>query len=108
MGFKGGHFIGISDKVLNQYFFEGSKKVPLIELNSSLRIIEKNSSYLKKKKIYDYIIKWTKLRYLHFSKKYFCALRLLINLFLNHPFRSLYHVFNTGFKRVLHEYKMNN
>lgn len=108
LGFKGGHFIGISDKVLNQYFFEGSKKVPLIELNSSLRIIEKNSSYLKKKKIYDYIIKWTKLRYLHFSKKYFCALRLLINLFLNHPFRSLYHVFNTGFKRVLHEYKMNN
>ena len=58
--------------------------------------------------IYDYIIKWTKLRYLHFSKKYFCALRLLINLFLNYPLRSLYHVFNTGFKRVLHEYKMNN
>ena len=69
MGFKGGHFIGIKEKVLKQYSTPSIKKHPKVEFNSSLKIIEKNSAYLKKKKIHDYIKNWTKLRYFHFFEK---------------------------------------
>ena len=94
---------GIKEKVLKQYSAPSIKKHPKVEFNSSLKIIEKNSAYLKKKKIHDYIKNWTKLRYFHFSKKFISFLILLIKLLFNYPLRTLYHVFNSGTRRFLHE-----
>ena len=108
LGFKGGHFIGVSEKVLKQYYTEDLNKNPSSEFDSSIRILKKNSVYLKNKKVYDYMINWTKLRYFHFSSQFINFYFLLIKLLLRYPLRTMNHISKTGFNRFIHEYRIKS
>lgn len=107
LGFLGGHFIGINNNVLVQYFTESPNKSPIIELDNSLKILEKNSNYLKKNKVFNYMIIWNKFKYFHFSKKKFKAFFILFCLILQFPFRTLNHLYNSGISRLIHELRIS-
>ena len=108
LGFLKGHFIGIKQKVIYQYFTPGVEKSPKIEFDNTNYIIRKNKNYLIQKGIYDYIIKWTRFRYSHFSgnrKKEFIS---FLELFLKYLLKTFFHVANSGIKRFFHELKIIN
>ena len=107
LGFMGGHFIGIGQKVIKQYVTKSDQKSPKIEFYNSIKIIKKNSKYLIEKKYYQYTMKWTKLRYFHFSRKYIMELITLLEMTLRFPKRTFHGVVSSGIKRIIHEFKIN-
>ena len=106
LGFKGGHFIGVPEKVIFQYSTSRPNKSIEIELENAIYILIKNSEYLKKKKIFSYIINWTKFRYSCFSGKFLKSLKLGLLLFFKYPIRTIKHFSESGVRRMLHEFKM--
>ena len=106
--FKGGHFIGIKEFVLDQYVSKSKDKSNKIEYESSTYIIEKYSDYLKEKNFYDYLRKWMKMKYFHFISKDFMAFLILIQIFLKFPKRTIKHFSKSAYNRYLHELLMNS
>ena len=107
LGFKGGHFIGIPDKVINQYFTIGKDKTQLKELNNTLFILNKNFNYLNKKKIYNYMVKWSKLKYFYLNKEYLKSIKFFIILFIYFPINTTFKFFGSGIKRIIHDIKIS-
>ena len=106
LGFLNGHFIGIRQKVIYQYFTNGIEKTPEMEFKNTNYILKKNINYLTEKKIYDYILKWTKLRYLHFSKNRKKEFFTFLELIFKYPQKTFLHIINSGFRRIWHELRM--
>ena len=106
LGFKGGHFIGVPEKVVNQYTTSRPNKSAEIELENSMYILIKNSEYLKNKNVFNYILNWTKFKYNCFSGKFLNALMLGVFLFFKYPKRMVFHFSDSGFRRILHELRI--
>ncbi len=106
LGFINGHFIGIREKVIQQYFTYGVEKTPKMEFVSTNYIINKNIIYLKEKKIYNYIVKWTELRYWHFSYNRKKELLIFLELIFKYPIKTFFQIISSGLKRIWHEFKM--
>lgn len=107
LGFKGGHFIGIPDRVLYQYYSEGKDKTQLKELNNNLLILNKNSKYLKEKKLYRYMILWSKLKYFYLTKEYLKSIQFFIFLLISNPIKTILNFFGSGLKRIIHDIKIS-
>ena len=107
LGFKGGHFIGISDRVISQYYTEGNDKTQLKELHNTLLIINKNAKYLKKKKLYKYMILWSKLKYFYLNKQLAKSIQFFILLLICNPFKTILNFFSSGLKRIIHDIKIS-
>ena len=106
LGFKGGHFIGISQPVLNQYATIGNEKSALIEFESTLRLLDKNIDYLKGAGTYHYMRLWSEMRFLHFSGRDARAFTILLRLVLRYPLRTLKHFSSSAIRRFYHEQSM--
>lgn len=105
--FKEGHFIGISESVLIQNATGGNEKTAHIEFESALRLLEKNSDYLRSNDYYVYMQLWAELRYRHFSGQDIRATFVLLRLFLSYPVRTIRHFVRSAFRRFCHERRMN-
>ncbi len=103
LAMKGSHFIGISEKVLNQYATKSKDKTAEIEYQSSLFLINKFYNYLNQKGLYEYMKMWIRLRYLHFSSNDFKAFLILLKIFIKYPIRTFKHFSKSSLKRFIHE-----
>lgn len=106
LGFKGGHFIGISEPVVNQYVTVGNEKSALIEFESTLRLLDKNRDYLKGFNRYYYMRLWSEMRYLHFTGRDCQAFVILLRLLIRYPLKTLQHFFRSAIRRFYHEQRM--
>jgi glycosyltransferase involved in cell wall biosynthesis len=106
IGIAGGHFVGCPQDLYLQYATFSSDKSPLRNLESELKIIEKNRSYLKPKGLYHYAKDWFRFREAYFSKRYPAAIALYCSIFLRHPMRTTRHLFKSAPARLRHERSM--
>ena len=106
LALKGGHFIGCSEKILIQYSTNTADKSPEINLKSKQTLVSKYQEYLVSIGYYYYALTWPKIRYYHFKKQYFKMFITFLLLFIRHPLKATRHIFTTGPKRLIHEWKM--
>lgn len=103
LAFIGGHFTGVSARILIQFVSSGDEKSPRIEYDSTLRILEKNAEYLRIQHLYSYMVSWTAMRYFHFSGENRKAALCFIKLLLSNPLRTTGHFIIAASRRWLHE-----
>jgi glycosyltransferase involved in cell wall biosynthesis len=108
LAMKGGYFIGIKEPVLQQFASKGNDKSSSKEYESVLLLLYKYKEYLEKNGIYDYMVAWSELRYRHFNRETFKAIRILFKLIINFPVRTIRHFLISASKRKLHEIKTSN
>lgn len=106
LSFKGAHFIGIPDEVLDQYATTGTEKSALYEFESFLKLLEKNAEYLRTRDSYQYMRLWSEMRYRHFAGQDFKAFGLLARLLLAYPIRTVRHFSQSAIRRFRHEQRM--
>lgn len=107
LGLKGGHFIGCSQNVIEQYSTGGSEKSAQIMYDSYLMVVEKYKEYLIERNRYTYAKLWLRLRLHHFGNQKLKAIGVLTRLFFQHPILTWKHFWDTAPKRLAHEWKMN-
>lgn len=108
LGFLGGHFIGIEEPVLTQYFSHGNEKSAEHEHCSFLRLLEKNHDYLARNGDYAYMRGWAEVRFRHFSGRPVAAALALMPLLLRSPARLSKHFLRSASRRFLHERRMKD
>jgi glycosyltransferase involved in cell wall biosynthesis len=106
LGLKGGHFIGTLEPLLQQYVTAGSEKDARTEHESLLRLLNKNRAYLEGKRLYDYMLGWSEIRYRHFNRQPLRALLALVRLGLRFPLRTGRHFCVSASRRYQHEQKI--
>jgi glycosyltransferase involved in cell wall biosynthesis len=106
LAFRGGHFIGVSEPLLQQFVTTGSEKNARIEYESMRRLLNKNQEYLKRRRLYDYMLAWSKLRYRHFNCQPHLALIQLMLLGMRYPLRTACHFIVSASHRYRHERKI--
>lgn len=106
LAFRGGHFIGIPEPVLNQYATQGGEKSAFVEFESFLAILAKNEAYLRAEKCYDYMRWWAEMRYRHFAGQDGHAVLMLARLLAIHPVRTIRHFLRSALRRYRHERRM--
>lgn len=100
---KGGVFTGTKRIAFEQFATDAPDKSPQKNLESELKMVIKNRSFLAQNGMEYYGLNWPRLRYYHFSKKYFKLAFCFLGIFLRYPIRSLSHIMETGLSRLRHE-----
>ena len=85
-----------------------SKEGSLKNFKSELILINKYKDYLVHKKVFEYSLLWTNLRFNYFQFKYKKCIMIFIKLFYKKPFRTISHILQTGRKRIFHDFKNNS
>ena len=106
LAFRGGHFIGTPELLLQQFATTGSEKNARIEHESLRRLLDKNRGYLQEKGLYDYMLGWSEIRYSHFNRQPFRALLALLRLGMRYPLRAVRHFLVSASRRYWHERNM--
>jgi len=106
LAFKGGHFIGTTEKLFVQHASVGIDKSPERNLYAEQQLAKKNKAYLHAIGRYYYALHWPKLRYWHFKRRYgrFCL--ELLGLIFRNPFAVSARLLKTGPRRLVHEKRM--
>lgn len=94
-------FTGVKEILIKQTVSLRENKNPENNLNSEIKVIEKNKDYLINKKLFWHSKQWPLIRYYYFKNNY---LRLIFNLLLvllANPKRSINHFLQTGGKRLI-------
>lgn len=106
LALAGGHFIGCPEPLYVQYATVASDKTPQKNLEAELRLVEKYSGYLARKKRYRYARDWFKIRYYHFSGQRLVFLLALARFLIRHPVAGLQHLLRSAPGRIRHEKRM--
>lgn len=106
LGMHGGHFIGCSSAVVDQYSTGGTDKRPIVNYRSQVALIEKYREYLEEQGSYIFALQWQRLRYFHFSGKRVHALSCLLRLSLSHPIWTWSQFFYSAPRRFVHGTRM--
>ncbi len=106
LALQGGYFIGCPEKLFTQYATQGSDKSAENNKEAEIQLAEKYKEYLKSRYKYYYAKNWPLLRYYHFTGNRKAMVKVLLNLIIRHPFKTLSHLLTTGPKRLAHEKKM--
>lgn len=107
LALSGGHFIGCPEKLLIQHATAAPDKSPEVNLEAEQRLAQKYKNYLDQIGYFKYALIWPKVRYHHYKREYLKMFFTFISLFIRHPFKASSHIFETGPKRLLHEFKMS-
>ena len=108
LSMNNGHFIGISEPVINQHVSISIDKSASTEYSSSIKILDKYKDYLTSRGLYKYMRMWMKLKYLHLSNNRFKGVIILIKLFAAFPLRTIRHFSRSSINRYLHEQLINS
>lgn len=108
LALKGGHFIGCPEQLFVQYATFSQDKTPYKNLESELYLVDKYSTYLKKRNKYNYARDWFKLRFYHFNGKHFTFVMLLLLFLFCHPVSGIKHLLISFPARWVHERKMSH
>ena len=98
-------FTGVKEILIKQTVSLRENKNPENNLNSEIKVIEKNKDYLINKKLFWHSKQWPLIRYHYFKNNY---LRLIFNLLLvllANPKRSINHFLQTGGRRLILDLK---
>ena len=85
-----------------------SKEGSLKNFKSELILINKYKDYLVRKKVFEYSLLWTNLRFNYFQFKYKKCIIIFIKLLNINPLRTFKHILQTGRKRIFHDFKNNS
>ena len=107
LALQGAHFIGCPQTLFIQHSTSASDKAPEANFEAEQALAQKHSEFLKSKGYFTYALKWPELRYFHYKKRYLKMLMVFISLFVSYPVKSTKHLFYSGPKRLLHEFKMS-
>jgi glycosyltransferase involved in cell wall biosynthesis len=107
LALMGGHFIGCSERLFNQYSTTAPDKSAVKNFEAELYVIDRYADYLKKKKRYYYARSWFSIRYYHFSRQHYKFLIVLFFFFLRYPVAGTKHFLFSAPKRWMHERMMN-
>ncbi|WP_204138890.1 glycosyltransferase family 2 protein [Halomicronema sp. CCY15110] len=106
LALKGGHFIGTTDCLFNQYSTHAADKSYEKNLVAEQQIAQKHRAYLETINRYYYALHWPKLRYWHFKRQYHAFVWELLQLWIRHPIAVSQHLWATGPQRLRHEQRM--
>ena len=102
----GGHFIGTTERLYIRHMTGGAEKSPEADLVAQSALAEKHRAYLEGIDRYQYALRWPRLRYWHFKRRYDRFLLEFLALLLRNPVAATRHIFATGPARLVHEHKM--
>ena len=106
LALMGGHFVGTTQPLFVQHSTSGTDKSPERNLEAQQRLACKHKAYLESVDRFDYAKRWPKLRYWHFKRRYARFLLELTALLMRYPRTVIWHLLNTGPRRLLHEARM--
>jgi glycosyltransferase involved in cell wall biosynthesis len=106
LALRGGHFIGTTERLYIRHMTRGEEKSPEADLAAQSALAEKHRAYLEGIDRYQYALRWPRLRYWHFKRRYGRFVVEFLGLLLRNPVASTRHIFATGPARLLHEHKM--
>lgn len=107
LALTGGHFIGTTEQLFIQHSTQGGDKAPDKNLAAEQALADKYQDYLQSVGFYDYARHWPLVRYYHFCGRYGKMVEVLLHLFASYPLKTVSHFFDTGPRRLIHEWKMN-
>ena len=102
----GGHFIGTPERLYIRHMTGGEEKLPEADLAAQSALAEKHRAYLEGVDRYQYALRWPRLRYWHFKRRYGRFTVEFLALLLRNPVAAVRHIFATGPARLVHEHKM--
>jgi glycosyltransferase involved in cell wall biosynthesis len=98
-----GHFIGTTENLFVQYATAGTDKTYESNLAAERGLIRKHKRYLQSIGRYEYALRWPRLRYWHFKRRYGRFVLEFAQLFLRYPMAVTFQLLVTGPRRLLHE-----
>lgn len=107
LALKGGHFIGCPEYLYVQQATSAPDKAPEVNLKGEQALAHKHREYLDSAGYYQYALTWPKIRYYHYKKQYGHMFWAFLSLAIRYPLKASRHIFNSGPKRLLHEWKMS-
>jgi glycosyltransferase involved in cell wall biosynthesis len=106
LALRGGHFIGTTERLYIRYMTGGSEKSAEAELAAWNALSEKHRVYLEAIGRYQDAVRWPRLRYWHFKRRYGQFVLEFLALLLSNPVTTTHHILATGPARLVHEHKM--
>jgi glycosyltransferase involved in cell wall biosynthesis len=106
LALRGGHFIGTTERLYIRHMTGGVEKSPESDLAALSSLVEKHRAYLEGIDRYQYALRWPRLRYWHFKRRYGRFAVELLALLLRNPVATTGHILATGPARLVHEHKM--
>ena len=106
LALRGGHFIGTTERLYIRHMTGGAEKSAEAILAAWSALAEKHRAYLQGICRYDYALRWPRLRYWHFKRRYARFALEFLRLLLRNPVEATRHILATGPARLVHEHKM--
>ncbi len=106
LALSGGHFIGTAERLYIRHMTGGAEKSPEAALEALNSLAEKHRSYLELIGRYQYAVRWPRLGYWHFKRRYGRFAAEFLALLVRYPFAATRHLLATGPARLVHEHKM--
>jgi GT2 family glycosyltransferase len=102
----GGHFIGTTERLYIRHMTGGEEKSAEADLAAQSALAEKHRAYLEGIGRYQYALRWPRLRYWHFKRRYGRFAVEFLGLLLRNPVAATRHILATAPARLVHEHKM--
>src|SRR5262249_31137417 len=106
LALRGGHFTGTTERLYVRYMTGGAEKSAEADFAARSALAEKHRVYLEAIGRYEYALRWPRLRYWHFKRRYGRFALEFLALLLRHPIKTTSHILATGPTRLVHEHKM--
>ena len=106
LALMGAYFVGSHEQLVERNMTESSYKLPEHNLLAEQKLAIKHREFLIKEGLFYHAYNWPELRYRHFKREYLKFILTLIGLFIHNPIRTIFHLFSTGPKRLIHELQM--
>jgi glycosyltransferase involved in cell wall biosynthesis len=106
LGLMGGHFVGTQQILFVQHSTSAPDKSAERNLEARQRLVHKHKAYLESVGGFEYAMRWSKLRFLHFNRRYGRFALEFAGLLLRYPVAATCHLLSTGPRRLWHERRM--
>jgi glycosyltransferase involved in cell wall biosynthesis len=102
----GGLFAGTTERLYVRHMTGGTEKSAESDFAARNALAEKYHVYLETIGRYQYAVRWPRLRYWHFKRRYGQFVLEFLALLVRNPITTTRHILATGPARLVHEHKM--
>ena len=106
LALRGGHFVGTTERLYIRHMTGGAEKSAEADLAALSTLAKKHRAYLEGIGRYQYALRWPRLRYWHFKRRYGRFALEFLALLLRNPVMATSHILVTGPARLVHEHRM--